>query len=115
MERWLTLGYIAVVLGLGLWSLWPRLFPSLSPVRSVQAATPSLSPLTPGPANLAEIREKVNLNTASQAELESLPRVGPALAERIIAGRPYQRLEDLDKIRGIGPALLDQLRPLVSF
>ena len=111
----MTFGYIAVVLGLGLLSLWPRLFPSTTPVRQVQSAQPTLSPLTPGPANLAEIREKVNLNTASQAELESLPRVGPALAERIIAGRPYQRLEDLDKVRGIGPSLLDQLRPLVTF
>jgi competence protein ComEA len=115
VERWLTIGYIAVVLGLGLWSLWPRVFPSIVPVRQVQVAAPSISPLTPGPANLAEVREKVNLNTASQAELESLPRVGPALAERIIAGRPYRNLEDLDKIRGIGPGLLDQLRPLVSF
>ncbi|MDX2005168.1 MAG: ComEA family DNA-binding protein [Meiothermus sp.] len=64
---------------------------------------------------MAEFREKVNLNTASQAELESLPRIGPALAERIIQGRPYRSIEDLDKVRGIGPALLDQLRPLVSF
>lgn len=114
MERWLSIAYVVVVLGLGLLSLWPRLAPASSPVRVSQDPAP-ISPLTPGPAGLAEIREKVNLNTASQAELESLPRVGPALAERIIQGRPYRSLEDLDKVRGIGPALLDQLRPLVSF
>ena len=115
MERWLTIGYVLVVLGLGGVSLWPRLVPQSVPVQHSRQLDPPLSPLTPGPANLAQISQKVNLNTASQAEIESLPRVGPALAERIINGRPYQSLEDLDRIRGIGPALLDQIRPLVTF
>lgn len=69
--------------------------------------------LTPGP--VCRAAAKVNLNTASRAELESLPRVGPAMAKRIIQGRPYRSLDDLDKVKGIGPKMLELLAPLVSF
>ncbi|MER2136972.1 MAG: helix-hairpin-helix domain-containing protein [Arthrobacter sp.] len=60
----------------------------------------------------------VNLNTAGEAELQTLPRVGPVLASRIIAWRtehgPFQRPEDLDAVPGIGEAMLAALLPLVS-
>ncbi|MER3451513.1 MAG: hypothetical protein C4300_05170 [Thermus sp.] len=42
-----------------------------------------------------------------------LPGIGPTLAKRIVDNRPYQRVEDLLKIRGIGPATLERLRPYV--
>ena len=58
---------------------------------------------------------RVNVNTASLEQLEALPRVGPALARRIVDGRPYGSLEDLDAVRGVGPGLLSVLAPLVSF
>jgi competence protein ComEA len=57
---------------------------------------------------------RVSLNRATQAELESLPGVGPRLAERIIAGRPYRNLRDLDQVRGIGERTLERLAPLVE-
>jgi len=60
----------------------------------------------------------VNLNTAGEAELQTLPRVGPVLAARIIAWRtehgPFQRGEDLDAVPGIGEAMLAALLPLVA-
>ena len=61
----------------------------------------------------------VNVNSASLAQLQSLPRVGPALAQRIIAYRdsagPFASLEQLDNVKGVGPALLKQLAPRVTF
>ncbi|MGW9404947.1 ComEA family DNA-binding protein [Arthrobacter sp. NPDC055585] len=60
----------------------------------------------------------VNLNTAGETELQTLPRVGPVLAGRIIAWRtehgPFQRAEDLDAVPGIGEAMLAALLPLVA-
>ncbi|MEQ1690678.1 MAG: ComEA family DNA-binding protein [Gemmatimonas sp.] len=61
----------------------------------------------------------VDVNRATQADLERLPRVGPALASRIISWReqhgPYRSLEDLRHVRGIGPATVALLAPAVTF
>lgn len=59
----------------------------------------------------------VNLNTATAAELELLPGIGPALAARIVEHRrsngPFTGVEELDHVRGIGPRTMEALRPLV--
>ncbi len=61
----------------------------------------------------------VFINTATAAELEALPDVGPALAAAIIAWRdangPVRTLDDLDSVDGIGPRLLEMLTPIISF
>ncbi len=58
---------------------------------------------------------KVNLNTASAAELESLPGIGPKTAEQIIRARPLAGIEALDALNGFGPKRIEALRDLVSF
>lgn len=61
----------------------------------------------------------VDLNAADGAVLQTLPGVGPATAEKIIAHReqvgPFQSLTDLDAVSGIGPATLERLAPLVTW
>jgi len=56
---------------------------------------------------------KVDLNTATQAELEKLPGVGPAAAKKIIAARPYKTTADLAKA-GIPAKTVEQITPLVT-
>ena len=60
----------------------------------------------------------VHVNTASAEELDTLPGVGPSLAQAIVDYRtengPFTSLEDLDNVPGIGPAKLDAIRDLVA-
>ncbi len=58
--------------------------------------------------------QKLHLNSATQAELEALPHIGPALAKRIRAARPFRNVEALDAVKGIGPATIKALRPFVQ-
>ncbi|GIK28016.1 MAG: ComEA family DNA-binding protein [Chloroflexi bacterium] len=61
--------------------------------------------------------EILNVNTATAAELDTLPGIGPVLAQRIVTYRgeygAFQSVEALANVSGIGPALLDQIRPLI--
>lgn len=61
----------------------------------------------------------IDVDRANAAELDRLPGIGPALAQRIIADReangPFGSVEALQRVRGIGPALAARLAPLVTF
>jgi competence protein ComEA len=73
-------------------------------------------PNSSGPAGT--IGGKVNLNTADAAALETLPRVGPAMAARIIAWREangrFAAIEDLKSVSGIGDKTFEAMRELVT-
>ncbi|MBW2564190.1 MAG: helix-hairpin-helix domain-containing protein [Deltaproteobacteria bacterium] len=53
----------------------------------------------------------LNPNTAGKEELMSINGIGPVLSARIIAGRPYKTIDDLLKVKGIGPKKLEHIRP----
>lgn len=56
----------------------------------------------------------VDINTADQKALESLPGVGPATATEIVKGRPYKSVDDLANVKGIGKSKLEKIKPLVT-
>jgi competence protein ComEA len=69
------------------------------------------------PADAAATSGSVDVNTATVAELETLPAIGPALAAAIVEHRaqngPFASVDDLDAVPGIGTAKLDAIRDLV--
>jgi DNA uptake protein ComE-like DNA-binding protein len=83
--------------------------PGTSITRSQRGAPPGAA--SPVPA--------IDLDRASEAEIERLPRVGPALARRIVASRdsfgPFGSLEALGRVKGVGPATLQLLSASVTF
>lgn len=83
-----------------------------------QAAPGASGPPSTGPATGAgtDPAAPVDLNTADVAALDALPGIGPVLAQRIVdhrTARPFGTVDELADVRGIGPALLENLRPLV--
>lgn len=71
--------------------------------------------ITPAPgAGESYHAGRININTASLAELDSLPGIGPAYAERIISQRPFAKIEDLLNVSGIGKATFDKIKDQIT-
>jgi competence ComEA-like helix-hairpin-helix protein len=84
--------------------------------RAMRHKKPTPRPQTPRADTAAP---PVDLDRASATEIEALPGIGPALAQRIVAARDsagsFGQLEALCGINGVGPALVEKLRLLVTF
>ncbi len=85
MKRWNFVGYVVMVL------LWTSC------------------------ATLSQLEAKrIDINTASRAQLETLPGIGPATAQRIIEGRPYYNSKGLLNIKGIDAQRLKEIEPYIT-
>jgi competence protein ComEA len=63
----------------------------------------------------AQSAARVDVNSADLQTLETLPGVGPATAKRIVEGRPYKTLSDLENVKGLSKAKIDALKDKVTF
>ena len=85
--------------------------------KRARAKAPRTKAKVPEPA--PSDSQPIDINAASVSQIEALPGIGPALAKRIVAHRDsagfYPDLAGLCDVRGVGPALAERLRPLVTF
>ena len=87
-------------------------------LRRASAALVALTLLLIATPSLAADAKTMNINTASVEQLQLLPRVGPALAQRIVDHRgqngPFKSPEDLMLVKGIGEKSFELLKPYVA-
>jgi competence protein ComEA len=73
---------------------------------------------TEQPQTSGDDAERININTASLEELDSLPGIGPTIAQRIVDYRdengPFQTIEDIMNVSGVGPSTFDNIKDLIT-
>ena len=73
---------------------------------ATEKASKAASKLAPG--------QRININTATKQEIEALPGIGPVKAQAIIDGRPYDKPEDIMKVKGIKQKIFDKVKDSIT-
>src|SRR5215470_11551409 len=120
-----TLAAVALLVA-AMGGTWTR-SASAAPPPAAAVAKPAAAPARPGdepdepPAKKSshkQITGKLNLNTANEEQLQLLPTVGPAKAERIVAWRTknggFKRIADLRRVKGFGYKTFKKLEPFLD-
>ena len=89
----------------------PAAKPQAAPVVEKKAAAPSQE--APAATKLAP-GEKVNINTAPKEDLDRLPGIGPVKAQAIIEARPFEKIEDIMKVKGIKQGEFGKIKDLIT-
>jgi competence ComEA-like helix-hairpin-helix protein len=109
IKRWLVIGILAISL-LSSLVYFGRSIGIAKPSKSRSGVVSGSTPI----ARHEKGSLRINLNTATIDELQTLPGIGPAKAKLIVANRPYQSVDDLAKLQGIGTKLANDLRPFIK-
>ena len=83
-------------------------------LRATPTPIPSLAnqpPILPSHSSGAALTKKLDVNTATKQELDAVPGIGPVIAQRIIAARPFKSADDLRKVHKIGAKTYEKIRP----
>jgi competence protein ComEA len=96
-----------------------RLWVAAAPQGTEPAQNPSVSRAPQGGIDISQGGAAlIDISTATQSELESLPGIGPSLASSIVAYReehgPFASIEDIQNVSGIGPAKFEKIRSLIT-
>ena len=90
----------------------------LAVVLAACAAAPAFAAAPAAPKASATEASPVDLNTAASSALESVPGIGKSLSQRILAFRdkngPFQNVDDLLKVQGVGEKSIQKLRPYLT-
>ena len=88
--------------------------PPAGAVAGATMSSPSMVARSPGSVTkktAAPVSSQLDVNSASTEELQNVPGIGPVLADRIIAARPFKSADDLKNVKGIGAKTYEKLRP----
>jgi len=89
-----------------------------NPQNSQTTATAQKAEKAPRAAKKVLPTGKININTASETEFQKLPKVGPAMAKRILEYRAsvknFKTVEELRNVKGIGAKIFEQIKPYVT-
>ena len=88
--------------------------PAAAPPATAHAAAPAAASKASKGAASVPGAGPVDINIASQKDLEALPGIGPALAKQIILDRPYKSVDELSRVKGLGAAKIAALRDKVT-
>ncbi|MGC1402904.1 MAG: helix-hairpin-helix domain-containing protein, partial [Thermodesulfobacteriota bacterium] len=80
--------------------------PTVEKVKATEEKAKSAAKLAPG--------QKININSATKEELDALPEIGPVKAQAIIAGRPYNKIEDIMKVKGIKEGTFNKIKDYLT-
>jgi DNA uptake protein ComE-like DNA-binding protein len=84
---------------------------AFSPTLSARSASVSKNTANPSASPEAAAQKKLDVNAASEQELNALPGIGSVLVGRIVAARPFKSADDLRRVKGIGKKKYETIRP----